>query len=70
MVYEASVRGEMSGVLSAAFTGCEVATGRGITTVRFSPDGLRDVLDRIQDFGLELIDLRLRTEPGADPIDE
>jgi len=68
MVYEASVRGEMSSVLSAAFVGCEVAAGRGMTTVRFSPGELRDVLDRIQDFGLVLIDLRLQTEPGADPI--
>ena len=70
MVYEASVQGEMSSVLSAAFTGCEVAAGGGMTTVRFSPEELRDVLDRIQDFGLVLIDLCLRTEPEANPIGE
>ena len=70
MIYEASVRGEMSSALRVAFTGCEVAAGGGMTAVRFSPDKLRDVLDRIQDFGLVLIDLRLRTEHGGDPIGE
>ena len=70
MVYEVSVRGEMSSSLSAAFVGCGVTAGGGVTTVRFSPEELRDVLDRIQDFGLALIDLRLRTEPGEGPNGE
>ena len=66
MVYEASVRGEMSDVLGAAFTECVIAAGHGITTVRFPPDTLRVVLDRIQDFGLDLIDLRLCEDPSGD----
>jgi len=69
-VYEASVRGEMSSVLSDAFTGCEVAPRRGTTTLRFSPEKLREVLDSIQDFGLVLIDLRLLSERGGLPIGE
>jgi hypothetical protein len=38
--------------------------------IKFGLEKLRDVLDRIQDFGLDLIDLRLRTERGGDPIGE
>jgi hypothetical protein len=67
MMYEASVRGEMSDVLGAAFTECVIAPGQGATTVRFRPEALRDVLDRFQDFGLDLIDLRLCDVPGSDP---
>jgi hypothetical protein len=66
MHYEASVRGEMSDVLSAAFADCDVAAGRGTTAIRFSPEQLREVLERIQDFGLNLIDLCLRGEPTRD----
>jgi len=67
MMYEASVRGEMSDVLGAAFTECVIATGHGTTAVRFHPEALREVLDRFQDFGLDLIDLRLCDFPSGDP---
>ena len=66
MVYEVSVRGEMSDVLGATFTECVIAAGHGITTVRFRPEALREVLDRFQDFGLDLIDLRLCENPSGD----
>ncbi len=68
-VYEASVRGEMSDVLRAAFTDCVIVAGRGITTVRFRPEALRDVLDRFQDFGLDLIELRLCDAASGQPPD-
>ena len=67
MMYEASVRGEMSDVLGAAFTECVIATGHGTTAVQFHPEALREVLDRFQDFGLDLIDLRLCDVPRGDP---
>ena len=68
-VYEASVRGEMSDVLGAAFTDCVIAVGTGTTTVRFRPEALRDVLDRFQDFGLDLIELRLCDAESGQPPD-
>ena len=67
MAYEASVRGEMSDVLAAAFTDCVIAPGQGTTTVRFHTEALREVLDRFQDFGLDLIDLRLLDVPSGEP---
>ena len=67
MMYEASVRGEMSDVLGAAFADCVIAAGHGTTMIRFRPEALREVLDRFQDFGLDLIDLRLCDVPSADP---
>ena len=67
IVYEASVRGEMSDVLGAAFADCVIVAGHGTTTVRFHPEALRDVLDRFQDFALDLIDLRLCDVPSGDP---
>jgi hypothetical protein len=70
MVYEASVRGEMSDVLVAAFADCAIAAGHGTTAVRFRPEALRDVLDRFQDFGLDLIDLRLCEVPNGDSSPE
>jgi len=68
-VYEASVRGEMSDVLGAAFVDCVITVGAGTTTVRFRPEALRDVLDRFQDFGLDLIELRLRDASSGQPPD-
>jgi hypothetical protein len=67
MMYEASVRGEMSDVLGAAFADCVIAAGQGVTTVRFNPDSLHEVLERFQDFGLDLIELRLCDAPSGDP---
>jgi len=67
MVFAASVRGEVSGVLGGAFSDCEVLTGHGATTIRFTPERLREVLDLIQDFGLDLVCLRLCTDPATIP---
>ena len=68
MVYEASVRGEMSSVLRAAFADCEVAPAHGTTGIRFVPPLLHEVLDRIQEFGLDLLDLRLCHDRGPDAV--
>jgi hypothetical protein len=59
MVYEASVQGELSAVLRTAFADCVVTSAHGTTAIRFVPLLLQEVLDRIQEFGLDLLDLRL-----------
>ena len=63
MIYEASLRGVISDVLIGEFADCEVSTGAARTGVRFSPDLLGAMLARFQDFGLELVELRLRSDP-------
>jgi hypothetical protein len=55
-----------SPTLRAAFVDCEVATGVGTTSVRCTHDALRDVIARIEDFRLQLIDVRLIAGPPAD----
>jgi hypothetical protein len=66
VIYEASLRGVISDVLAGEFDNCAISTANATTTVRFSPESLRQVLARIQDFGLVLIDLRLRSDPIED----
>lgn len=63
--YELSFKGAASPTLRAAFTGFEVRTGNGITFVRCTQDALSAVIDRIQELGLELLDVRLIAEPES-----
>jgi hypothetical protein len=65
LIYEVSFRGVASDALRAAFHDCEVETGHGTTTVRCAHDALRGVLTRIQDLGLELIEVESREEPTS-----
>jgi hypothetical protein len=65
LVYEVSFRGVASDALRTAFDDCEVETGSGTTTVRCGHDALRGVLNRIQDLGLELIDVASRDEAAS-----
>jgi hypothetical protein len=64
--YEVSFRGVASDALRAAFDDCEVDTGPGTTTLRCPHDALRGVLNRIQDLGLELIDVASRDDTTSD----
>jgi hypothetical protein len=59
LTYEVSFLGVASPTLRAAFVGCELVTGTGRTTVRCPHDEFRTVLARIEEFGLELLDVRL-----------
>jgi hypothetical protein len=59
LTYEVSFRGVASPTLRAAFMDCEVSTGVGATAVRCKKPALRTVIARIEEFGLELIKVRL-----------
>jgi hypothetical protein len=66
LTYEVSFKGVASPTLRAAFVDCELGTGVGTTWVRCSHDALREVIARIEEFGLELLDVRLIAEhPGV-----
>ena len=59
LTYEVSFKGVASPTLRAAFVDCELDAGMGVTSVRCSQDALRTVISRIEEFGLELLDVRL-----------
>jgi hypothetical protein len=61
--YELSFKGAASPTLRAAFGDCGLETHNGVTILRCSQDALRAVIDRIQELGLELLDVRLVAEP-------
>ena len=63
--YEVSFKGVASPTLRAAFTDCELGTGVGTTWVRCQHDALRQVIARIADLGLELLDVRLIAQHPA-----
>ena len=65
LVYEVCFRGVASATLRAAFDDCELETGRGTTTLRCTHDALGGVLGRIQDLGLELVDVSSSDEPTS-----
>ena len=59
LTYEVSFKGVASPTLRAGFVDYELATGVGTTSVRCNRDAQRGVITRIEDFGLELLDVRL-----------
>ena len=63
--YEVSFKGVASPTLRAAFTDCELGTGVGTTWVRCPHDALRAIIARIEELGLELVDVRLIVEHPA-----
>jgi hypothetical protein len=65
LTYEVCFRGVASDALRAAFDDCEIETGPGSTTVRCPHDALRAVLNRIQDLGLDLLDVASSDEPTS-----
>jgi hypothetical protein len=57
--YEVSFKGIASDTLRAAFAPYELDAGAGVTLVRCSRAALSPVISRIEDLGLELLDVRL-----------
>ena len=66
LTYELSFKGVASPTLRAAFADCELAAGTGITLVRCAQGALRRVVARIEEFGLELLDVRLIADRSSD----
>jgi hypothetical protein len=64
--YEVSFKGVASPTLRAAFRDCEPQPGDGVTWVRCAQDDLADVLARIEEFGLDLLDVRLVAHPSEE----
>jgi hypothetical protein len=60
--YEVSFKGVASPTLRAAFDDCELGEGSGLTWVRCTHDLLHTVIARIEELGLELLDVRLIAE--------
>jgi hypothetical protein len=59
LTYEVSFKGVASPTLRAAFVDCELEAGMGVTSVRCAHGAVRTVIARIEEFGLELLDVRL-----------
>ena len=66
LTYEVLFKGVASPTLRAAFVDCEVDAGAGVTLVRCTHDRLRTVIARIEEFGLDLLDVRLIAEHPAE----
>lgn len=65
-VYEITVEGRAGHVLRAEFDDCEVSMGEDTTTLRVELPGqpaLWGIIERMMEFGLRLIDLRVLTAP-------
>ena len=65
LTYEVSFKGVASPMLRAAFVDHELEAGAGITTVRCTQAALRTVIARIEEFGLELLEVRLIAAQSA-----
>ena len=63
LIYLVSFKGAVSPTLRAAFQDSEVETADGVTVVRCPRDRLRPVIAVIEEFGLELADVRMLAEP-------
>jgi hypothetical protein len=60
--YEVSFKGVASPTLRAAFVDYELDDASGATTVRCGHEELRGVMARIEELGLDLLDVRLVAE--------
>ena len=66
-----SFKGVASPTLRAAFVDHELEAGTGVTIVRCTQAALRTVIARIEEFGLELLDVRLiAAHPANQPLTE
>jgi hypothetical protein len=68
LVYEVSFKGVASPTLRAAFADCQLDVGAGVTLVRCSHSAVQSVIGRIEEFGLELLDVRLLAEHTDGPL--
>jgi hypothetical protein len=62
LTYEVSFKGVASPTLRAAFIDYELETGAGVTSVRCTQAAVHAVFARIEEFGLQLLDVRLIAE--------
>ena len=67
LTYEISFMGVASPTLRAAFMDCELTARMGVTSVRCTRAALRSVIARIEEFGLELLAVRLIAEHRPRP---
>ncbi len=65
LTYEVSFKGVASPTLRAAFVDCKLTAAMGVTSVRCPKAAVRTVIARIEEFGLELLDVRLIAEYDA-----
>jgi hypothetical protein len=70
--YELTVKGQPGELLRAAFEDVVVTSGPGVTILSAELDqpALHGLLARIEDLGLELLDIRLLTDAGERVIEE
>ena len=66
LIYEVSFKGVASPTLRAAFMDCELTAATGVTSVRCTKASVRPVIARIEEFGLELVAVRMIAEHRAD----
>jgi hypothetical protein len=62
--YLVSFKGVASPTVRSAFVNCGVETDNGVTRVRCAHAQLTNVMSRIQELGLELLDVHLVADPG------
>ena len=67
LTYEVSFKGVASPTLRAAFAAYELSTGSGLTLVRCSQPALSQVLARLEELGLDLLDVRLIADHPEPP---
>jgi hypothetical protein len=65
--YEVSFKGVASATLRAAFGEYELSAGTGCTSIRCSQDSLHSVIGRIEELGLDLLDVRLVADHPGEP---
>lgn len=68
MIYNVTFRGAPSPTLRAAFDDCQVVAGEGVTTLRTSSvdrAGFHGLLNRLDAFGLDVLEVKLVQEAGT-----
>ena len=70
--YELTVKGQPGELLRAAFEDVVVSSAPGVTTLSAELDqpALHGLIARIEDLGLELLDMRLVTDGAGSVTDE
>lgn len=63
--YELSFKGVASETLRAAFEEFEPSAGDGVTRIHCPHDALQRVIARIEELGLELLDVRLLADRSS-----
>jgi hypothetical protein len=59
LTYEVSFKGAASETLRAAFAKYDLSVSTGVTLIRCSQGELRPLINRLEELGLELLDVRL-----------